>query len=107
MANASSARVWSYYFSKNTTGLPGASHGSDEAYLLDEVDAPLSVAMASWWAALGAQGDPNTVQGAPLWPAFSEASDSVMDLDDVLSLVANDDTHRRECDFWETWLGYF
>lgn len=93
--------TFAYYFSE-----PGASaHGQDESYLLDagRGDDALAVDMASWWARLGAAGAP-----VDWWPPFLAPGDRVMGLHEAPALVANDDTHRPECDdFWAPWLGFY
>ena len=88
-------------------------HGSDEAWLFDdgEGDAPLAVAMASYWTGLAVSATPNevlarkTTDGAPRWPSF--VSDGrVQILDDAIA--SSNATGRPEClDFWAQWLGYY
>jgi para-nitrobenzyl esterase len=98
---AAVADGWVYEFEKATAGLPGATHGSDEAWLFQEKDSPLAVAMADYWGSLAHAGDPNYADGVA-WPR----SPAVLGLDDVVA--PRDDTRRPEClDFWAPWLGFY
>jgi carboxylesterase type B len=91
---------WVYEFEKATAGLPGAFHGSDEAWLFQEKDSPLAAAMAAYWGSLAAAGDPNYADGVA-WPR----SPAVLGLDDVVA--PRNGTRRPECDFWAPWLGFY
>ncbi|KAH8047814.1 major facilitator superfamily-like protein [Aureococcus anophagefferens] len=91
--------TFAYYFSE-----PGASaHGQDESYLA--TPAAATTRSPSTWPRGG-----RARRGAPVdwWPPFLAPGDRVMGLHEAPALVANDDTHRPECDdFWAPWLGFY
>lgn len=128
-ASATSApvgSVWRYFFAFTTAGLPGATHGADESWILDEHEgAPpgqvaLSRDMALWWASLNAGGDPNADahDGAPRWSPYAPTSsqqgagvgDAVMFMgqaeDPTPFMNATADTVRAECEHWKVFLGW-
>jgi para-nitrobenzyl esterase len=90
-------RIYVYYFSHRPQypDLPqfkdwGASHGSEISYVFGNFsantsptanDQALSDQLSSYWVNFAKTGDPNG-KGLPVWPPFSEASQSVMNLDD-------------------------
>jgi carboxylesterase type B len=77
--------AWRYFFAYTAKGavLPGATHGSDESWILDEHEASgtaaevaLSRDMALWWASLSETLDPNTAAraGAPTWQPYAPST---------------------------------
>ena len=119
---AARGSVWRYFFAFTTAALPGATHGADESWILDEHEgAPaaqvaLSRDMALWWASLNARGDPNAdaSDSAPWWnpyaPKGGDADDAVMFMgegdDPTPFMNATVDTVRAECEHWKAFLGW-
>ena len=68
----------------------GASHGSEIAFVFgnfsatmpaSEADRAVSDQISSYWVNFAKRGDPNSA-GLPNWPAFTDANQQVMELDD-------------------------
>jgi carboxylesterase type B len=114
--------VWRYFFAfvPASSPLPGATHGGDESWILDEhggappAQVALSQAMADWWASLDAQGDPNARarSGAPAWRPYapSDNATAVMFMGNMTDAApfmgADADTARVECEHWKPFLGW-
>ncbi|HEX4002438.1 MAG TPA: carboxylesterase family protein [Candidatus Acidoferrales bacterium] len=91
------SKVFVYYFSHrpnypDTPGFKdwGAAHGSELAYVFGNFvetmpatgnDEAVSEQISSYWVNFAKTGDPNGA-GLPTWPAFTDASQQVMNLDD-------------------------
>jgi para-nitrobenzyl esterase len=93
-ANAGKSKVFYYYFDQHPEYAAdsaragyGAGHGADVAYVFQhlnksnpqirEQDIAISDAVATYWTNFAKHGDPNG-PGVPQWPAFSDATPSVM-----------------------------
>jgi para-nitrobenzyl esterase len=89
------APAWLYYFSYvrvvRRGKIPGANHTSENPYVFDtqmiipnyadqivDEDRALAATMHSCWVALAKTGTP-TCAGAPAWPAYSAANDTLME----------------------------
>jgi para-nitrobenzyl esterase len=84
-------KAYLYYFDQHpprTPGTPeadhGTAHGVDVAYVFENLpgtatadDRHISETMAAYWTNFAKRGDPNGA-GLPVWPAFSDATPSVM-----------------------------
>lgn len=104
-------------FTWNTaaTGSPltkGASHTSDLAFLFD-LDPPLNQpfdaaenaladTMVRAWGAFVKTGNPST--GATAWPAYTQASRTMLHLEPDRVALTTDFDARHSCDFWRTVL---
>ena len=115
-----SAAVFRYFYTHHLDGKPlgaavkaeGAWHGQEllplfrhmeiAGYLPSAGEQALSDAMDGYWLRTAAAGDPNG-GGAPSWPAYDGASDSVLLLDDTPTAGAG--VRTAQCDFWDTALG--
>jgi len=91
------SKVFVYYFSHrpNYPDTPafkdwGAAHGSEMAYVFGNFmetmpahddDKAVSEQISSYWVNFAKTGDPNG-SGLPTWPAFTDADQQVMNLDD-------------------------
>jgi para-nitrobenzyl esterase len=69
----------------------GASHGSEIAFVFGNFtpsmqptasDKVVSETLSTYWTNFAKTGDPNSQQGMPVWPAFSDSNPQVMNLDD-------------------------
>lgn len=110
-----SRRVWRYYFAYTAPDddLPGAVHGSDEAFILgDGAPADLSESMAQWWGAFARTGDPNHATSLP-WPRFKPLPDPLVmfmggpNQSETRLAATVEDTVRPECRrHWAPYLGW-
>ncbi|HEY3887011.1 MAG TPA: carboxylesterase family protein [Caulobacteraceae bacterium] len=100
--------VWLYYFSYvrvvRRGKIPGANHTSENPYVFDSQmgipnyageivadDRALAATMHSCWVAFAKTGAP-TCTGAPVWPAYTPASDRLMEF----GLTTNVREHFRK-----------
>ena len=86
-----SGKVYYYYFDQHPPRAPGTPeadhgtpHGVDVPYVFENLegsptadDRHISEIMAAYWTNFAKRGDPNG-EGAPAWPAFSDANPVVM-----------------------------
>ncbi|KAJ8603818.1 hypothetical protein CTAYLR_000246 [Chrysophaeum taylorii] len=105
--------VWRYFFAytEDDDSLPGATHGSDETYILDLETPDLSAKMAAWWASMAKFADPNNGTSAPGWRAYDPPDHRLvmymgLDHDPNPRLNESLDTVRPECANWEPYLGW-
>lgn len=102
----SQAPVWRYFFGYTNANdpLPGATHGSDETWILGLVQSNLSTTMAAWWTTFARTMDPS-----PDWPPFDDSRLVMFFGDDHQPSATSGrslDTLRPECEHWAPFLGW-
>lgn len=114
LAFANSTQTWRYFFeyTGDSDALPGATHGSEHLYILDEGQ-PLSLSdrMANWWARFANTANPNGFLESDdnsVWSSFDNESSLVMYMNTTPSLGSSTlDTERPEClRHWAQYLGW-
>jgi carboxylesterase type B len=60
--------------------------------------------MKGYWTRLAIAGNPNGT-GAAMWPAYAQATDEHMVLDDP-GLQAGAHLDQSNCDFWDKYSGF-
>jgi para-nitrobenzyl esterase len=108
-------KVYYYYFNKLWPLKPiarkwGVFHGAEVLFAygnLEKADLPftaadklLSETMLSYWTNFAATGDPNG-EGTPLWQAYDDARQTVMELGDHIGMT--DMPHRANLDFFDAY----
>lgn len=116
-SNTSTLPVWRYFFAYTDGDLPGATHGSDEPYILGlKPPFQLSDVLLSWWASLATSGDPNFGVDRnivpPYWQVFNppwHRRAMYMGVDANTSRLGKSfgDILRPECErHWARYLGW-
>ncbi|HSQ62053.1 MAG TPA: carboxylesterase family protein [Polyangiaceae bacterium] len=109
-ASGGTAYLYQFTYPYTVTAFPSVTtaHGFEipfvfrNGYLGQQLtDADLAVAdtVDGYWFRLAGKGDPNG-DGAPQWPAYSQASDTNLVLD--ATVTTNSGLKKDKCDFWDT-----